>query len=30
MGWSYDEVLDLPCHVYDILVEEINKQSESD
>jgi len=26
MGWRYDDVLNLPAHVYDILVEELNRE----
>jgi len=27
MGWSYDEVLDLPVEVYTVLVEELSKEA---
>jgi len=26
MGWRYQDVLALPVHVYEILVEELNKE----
>lgn len=29
MHWTYDELLDLPAYVYDILVEELNKDAET-
>jgi hypothetical protein len=25
MGWTYDEVLDLPADVYTVLVDELNE-----
>lgn len=28
MGWTLDDARDLPSHVYDFLVEEINAESE--
>lgn len=28
MHWTYDQVLALPCHVYDVLIEELNKAHE--
>jgi hypothetical protein len=29
MGWKYDWVADLPEDVYAVLIEELNKQHES-
>lgn len=26
MGWSYDDVIDLPIHVYDVLIEELTRE----
>jgi hypothetical protein len=26
MGWTYDELLDLPADVYAVLVEEMNRE----
>lgn len=28
MGWTYDEVRELPRAVYDVLIEELNKTPE--
>lgn len=30
MHWTYDEVQDLPQHVYDVLIEELNKKHPTD
>ena len=27
MNWSYDDVLNLPADVYDVLVQELNKET---
>jgi len=27
MGWTYDELLDLPVEVYTVLVEELNAEA---
>ena len=27
MGWTYDDLLALPSSVYDVLIEELNKQA---
>lgn len=27
MGWTLDEVLDLPAHYYDVLIDELNKDA---
>ena len=27
MGWTYDDVLDLPVDVYALLVEQLNKEA---
>lgn len=29
MHWTYDDVADLPRDVYDVLVEELNKEPKS-
>lgn len=29
MHWTYDDVLALPVDVYEVLVEELNKDAES-
>lgn len=28
MGWTYDELLDLPVEVYAVLVESLNEEAE--
>jgi hypothetical protein len=28
MGWTYDELLDLPVDVYAVLVEALNREGE--
>ena len=28
MGWTYDELLDLPVDVYSVLVESLNQEAE--
>jgi len=28
MGWTYDELLDLPVDVYAVLVEALNQEAE--
>ncbi len=27
MHWTYWDVLDLPCDVYDVLLDELNKET---
>jgi len=27
MGWTYDELLDLPIDVYDVLIETLNAEA---
>ncbi len=27
MGWTYDQLLDLPAPVYDVLVEHLNTEA---
>jgi hypothetical protein len=27
MGWTYDELLDLPAAVYDVLVDHLNAEA---
>ena len=27
MGWTYDELLELPVDVYSVLVEELNREA---
>ena len=29
MHWTYDEVLDLPVEVYQVLIETLNKEAEA-
>ena len=29
MHWTYDDVLNLPADVYDILVEDLSKEAEA-
>jgi hypothetical protein len=29
MGWTYDDVLDLPIDVYDILIDQLNRKSDT-
>lgn len=26
MGWTYDELLDLPAEIYAVLVDEVNRE----
>jgi hypothetical protein len=28
MGWTYDELLDLPVEVYTVLIETLNREAE--
>ena len=28
MGWTYDDLLDLPVDVYSVLVESLNQEAE--
>ena len=27
MGWTYDELLDLPTDVYSVLIDELNREA---
>jgi len=27
MGWTYDDVLDLPVDVYEVLVDQLNREA---
>jgi hypothetical protein len=29
MGWTYDELLDLPVDVYTVLIEELNRDADA-